>query len=600
MAGTGWNPDALTGARLGSCILEDPLSIGSMGAVFLARQERPHRYVAVKVIHRHLARDPEAWKLFLTRFQREADATAALDHANIVPIYEFGETGDVAYLVMPYLPDGSLATLISQRGPLAVPLAITYLEQVAAALDYAHARGIVHRDVKPSNMLLHPDGRILLADFGIARPLDLPDLTTGSPMAAERTPGSETNTSLTQAGSSMGTPEFMAPEQVRGSAITPATDTYALGIAAYEMLAGETPFGGGDVTAVLRRQLVSPPPPLRTTRSDISPRVEEVIFWALAKDPADRPTSAGQFAKALRAATRKGTLASSVGWLRQTPALPIGPRGPVSPGPLLSDTGSMRRMPELTVPLPQGVLPRPPIEAETTVGRTNGENTAVTAGPSGIQLHPALLAPVLGGAGDGNGGSGYPEGVPQWPAPQRGPNKRVVITAVAGLVTAIVLLVVLAALLANTVQAVLTPSSTPGASVSGSPGAHLPTPLPTTTPVPTPTTVINSLSVSPSQITLSCGQKQTIRLTNDGTNSVDWTATVGNFGLVVRPASGSLDPGETRTISITSFHLISGSEGTIQFQVVSNQQQQAGSPAEVNLHRLRMHIHGNARLRNPD
>jgi serine/threonine protein kinase len=153
MAGTGWNPEALSGTRLGSCILEDPLSIGSMGAVFMARQERPHRYVAVKVIHRHLASDSEAWKLFLTRFQREADATAALEHANIVPIYEFGETGDVAYLVMPYLPDGSLATLIEKHGPLALPQAITYLEQVAAALDYAHVRGIVHRDVKPSNML---------------------------------------------------------------------------------------------------------------------------------------------------------------------------------------------------------------------------------------------------------------------------------------------------------------------------------------------------------------------------------------------------------------------------------------------------------------
>src|SRR5215472_11721922 len=196
MAGTGWNPDALSGTRLGSCILEDPLSIGSMGAVFLARQERPHRYVAVKVIHRNLANDPEAWQLFMTRFQREADATAALDHANIVPIYEFGEIGDVAYLVMPYLPDGSLATLISQQGPLELPVAITYLEQVAAALDYAHARGIVHRDVKPSNMLLHPDGRILLADFGIARPLDLPDLMASSSVGAERTSSSESNTSL--------------------------------------------------------------------------------------------------------------------------------------------------------------------------------------------------------------------------------------------------------------------------------------------------------------------------------------------------------------------------------------------------------------------
>src|SRR5215469_15690397 len=176
---TGWNPDSLGGTRLGSCLLEDPLSLGQMGAVFLARQERPHRYVAVKVIHRQLASDPAAWRLFLARFQREADATAALDHANIVPIYEFGETGELAYLVMPYLPDGSLATRLEQHGPLPLPQTVQAIEQVAAALDYAHARGIVHRDVKPSNMLLHPDGRVLLADFGIARPLHLPDLTGG-------------------------------------------------------------------------------------------------------------------------------------------------------------------------------------------------------------------------------------------------------------------------------------------------------------------------------------------------------------------------------------------------------------------------------------
>jgi serine/threonine protein kinase len=574
MAGTGWNPDALSGTRLGSCILEDPLSIGSMGAVFLARQERPHRYVAVKVIHRHLASDSEAWQLFLTRFQREADATAALDHANIVPIYEFGETGDVAYLVMPYLPDGSLSTLISQQGPLELPQAITYLEQVAAALDYAHARGIVHRDVKPSNMLLHPDGRILLADFGIARPLHLPDLTTGSAVDAERTPGSE-NTSLTQAGSSMGTPEFMAPEQVRGSAITPATDTYALGIAAYEMLAGETPFGGGDVTTVLRRQLVSPPPPLRSARSDISPRVEEVIFWALAKDPADRPTSAGQFVKALRAATRKVTLAASVGWLRQAPALPIGPRGSVSPGPLRTDTGSVRRMPELTVPLPQSVLPRSEIAAEGTGGRTNFDNTAVTAGPSGINVRPGVFAPLVGDGGDGDGG-GYPEGVPQWPAPQRGPNRRMVITAVVGLVTAIVLLVVLAALLGNTVQAVLTPEA-PGAVVSVSPNATV---LPTTTPVPpTNTPSVPSLSVSPAQITLSCGHRQTIRVTNEGDRAVEWRASADNLGVIIRPASGSLDGGESRNITVNSFSFGGSTQGTIQFQVVSDQQ--TGNPAEV-------------------
>ena len=120
------------------------MSVNSIGAVFLARQHSPRRYVAVKVIHRQLAGDAEAWRLFLARFQREADATAALDHANIVPIYEFGETGELAYLVMPYLPDGSLASQLEQHGPLTPHQAAQYIEQVASALDYAHARGIIH------------------------------------------------------------------------------------------------------------------------------------------------------------------------------------------------------------------------------------------------------------------------------------------------------------------------------------------------------------------------------------------------------------------------------------------------------------------------
>ena len=357
---------------------------------------------------------------------------------------------------------------------------------MAAALDYAHARGIVHRDVKPSNMLLHPDGRILLADFGIARPLGPTRPYDRSPAGAERTPGSETNTSLTQAGSSMGTPEFMAPEQVRGGAITPATDTYALGIAAYEMLAGETPFGGGDVTAVLRRQLVSPPPPLRTTRSDLSPRVEEVIFWALAKDPPTVqpvPVSLPRRYARLHARARwrrvwagcaRHRLCRLVRAARSRLATPFRHRQHAAHAGADGSAAAERTAAAAD-------------RGRDHLRQDHGENTAVTAGPSGIQVHPALLAPVVGGAGEGNGGSGYPEGVPQWPAPQRGPNKRVVITAVVGLVTAIVLLVVLAALLANTVQAVLTPSSTPGASVSGSPGLTFLQPLPTTTPVPTAT-----------------------------------------------------------------------------------------------------------------
>ncbi|MFI5274541.1 MAG: serine/threonine-protein kinase [Ktedonobacterales bacterium] len=170
------DPAALAGMRLGTCVLETPLGTGGMGAVYLARQERPKRMVAVKVVHQQLTGDPQAWRVFLARFRREADATAALDSANIMPIYEFGEQQGVAYLVMPYLSDGSLAQLLEREGPLPLTRVVRYLEQAASALDLAHRHGIIHRDVKPSNLLLHPDGRLLLGDFGIARAGGAPEL----------------------------------------------------------------------------------------------------------------------------------------------------------------------------------------------------------------------------------------------------------------------------------------------------------------------------------------------------------------------------------------------------------------------------------------
>ncbi|HZC78298.1 MAG TPA: serine/threonine-protein kinase, partial [Ktedonobacterales bacterium] len=288
-----WDPDTLVGTRLGSCVLEAPLGVGGMGAVYLARQQRPHRQVAVKVLRPQLATDPKAWQVFLARFRREADATATLDHANIMPIYEFGEENGMAFLVMPYLADGSLATVLARQGPLPVLRVLEYIEQAAAALDHAHSRGLVHRDVKPSNLLLHPDGRVLLADFGIARPFAGDPLASLDELGDERTSAAFEDVALTQTGSAMGTPEYMAPEQVQGEPVGPATDTYALGNVAYILLTGRTPFGGGELRDVLSRQMIEPPQPLRFLRPDVPPRMEETIFWALAKEPEDRPASAG-------------------------------------------------------------------------------------------------------------------------------------------------------------------------------------------------------------------------------------------------------------------------------------------------------------------
>jgi serine/threonine protein kinase len=591
---------------LGSCLLEDPLSIGQMGAVFLARQERPHRYVAVKVIHRQLASDPAAWSVFLARFQREADATAALDHANIVPIYEFGETGELAYLVMPYLPDGSLATRLEQHGPLPLPDTVAAIEQVAAALDYAHARGIVHRDVKPSNMLLHPDGRVLLADFGIARPLHLNELDAAGPSGVSS--GAATNpATLTQAGKAMGTPQYMSPEQVRGGSITPATDTYALGIATYELLGGQTPFVAANVPTILLHQVTEPPPPLRTVRADLPAKVEEVVFWALAKDPVDRPASAGAYARALRAATTASPARGVGGLLSQLSGAAVA--GERREKEARYSSGRHPAVPEHTQALPAGALPMV-AEPEFTVNEDPAEGTTIGRTGLPIALGGAWpnVAQYGSGDGDARGGAGR---APLWPIPRpRQEDGRQLITgqvAAVGLGVSCLALVILAALLIGSIHSALSgaPGTGPGTppSNSGPAGGPTVTAAPTTieqaptatsasiTPVSTePATPIpgdNSLVASPTQITFSCPppQSQGLQLTNTGSASVLWTAQTSGGGIannvIVTPASGSLPAGESQTITVTesSVTLTGSSTGTIQFVVDSGRA--ASTPAQV-------------------
>src|SRR5258706_8621668 len=157
------------GKTLGTCTLVKLLGQGGMGVVYLAQQSRPVRYVAVKVLLPSVSPESRAYNEFLVRFRREADVIAKLEHVNIMPIYEYGEQDGLAYLVMPYLSGGSLRDVLAQRGALSLRETMTYLDQAASALDYAHAHGIIHRDLKPANFLLHADGRLVLADFGIAR-----------------------------------------------------------------------------------------------------------------------------------------------------------------------------------------------------------------------------------------------------------------------------------------------------------------------------------------------------------------------------------------------------------------------------------------------
>jgi serine/threonine protein kinase len=284
----------LSGRVLGTCTLQHLLGRGGMGVVYLARQSRPRRTVAVKVLLPAMHTDSGARTEFLARFRREADAIAALDHINIMPIYEYGEQGEMAYLVMPFVTGGTLRTLLEQKKILSLTEVLPIVKQAAAALDTAHAQGIVHRDLKPGNILFHGDGRVLLADFGLAK------VVRGSNDSGS----SDSLTTLTSVGTIIGTPEYLSPEQSTGQPIGPHTDIYALGIVLYQMLGGRVPFTGSSPVSIALKHTMEKPPSLLRLNPALSPAIEAVVMKALAKLPEERFKSAGELAQAFYDATQ--------------------------------------------------------------------------------------------------------------------------------------------------------------------------------------------------------------------------------------------------------------------------------------------------------
>ena len=282
------NSGDLSTKTLGTCTLEKLVGQGGMGAVYLARQSRPSRYVAVKVLLPRISMSSAVYQAFLARFQREADLIAGLEHVNIMPIYEYGEQNGITYLVMPYLPGGNLREILAKHGALSLQVTLSYIEQAASALDYAHAHGVIHRDIKPSNFLLHPDGRLILADFGIARMMNDVSSSTGA--------------TLTSTGMLLGTPEYMAPEMARGEPIDARADIYELGIVLFQMLSGHVPFKGTTPLAVVVKQLEEPLPPLNLLNPAIPLAVDKAVQRATAKRREDRYRTAGELAQALRLA----------------------------------------------------------------------------------------------------------------------------------------------------------------------------------------------------------------------------------------------------------------------------------------------------------
>jgi serine/threonine-protein kinase len=262
---------------LGKYKIVEEIGRGGFAAVYKATDTTLNRTVALKV----LAAPPPGDPTFLERFWREARTAANLKHPNIVAIYEVAEIEGRYCLAMEFLPGRTLAQILNEEGALPSRQVAAIAQQLASALDYAHARGFVHRDIKPSNIVIDDEGHVTLTDFGTVKPAE--------------------GTKLTAPWMSIGTPEYMSPEQIGGLVVKPASDIYSLGIVCYEMLSGQVPFSGA-IPHVLHAHVYDSPPPLTELVTQIPEVVAEVIHHALAKKPRDRFATAREMARALTAA----------------------------------------------------------------------------------------------------------------------------------------------------------------------------------------------------------------------------------------------------------------------------------------------------------
>lgn len=283
----------LIGKEIGSCVLERLLGYGGSSAVFLARSLTSEEQVAVKVFLPRSTLDGQMRKSFYRRFLREAEAASQLDHSNILSIYAYGEHDGMPYIVMPYMPGGTLAEYVQQHGPLSLKEALRYLEQVAAALDYAHAHGCIHCDVKPANILLDGAGRAALSDFGIVRLVQ-----------TESEPDSK-NAKKAGGETLMGTPDYISPEQALGENLDQRSDVYSLGATLYALLTGEPPFKAETLIALALMHVHEPPTPPGLLRADVTPQIDFVLSKALAKWPEERFQTAGAFCMAFALAVKE-------------------------------------------------------------------------------------------------------------------------------------------------------------------------------------------------------------------------------------------------------------------------------------------------------
>ena len=249
--------------------IQRKLGAGGMADVYLAEDQELGRRVAIKILNSRHGNDDQ----FIERFRREAKNAAALNHPNIVSIYDRGEAEDTYYIAMEYLDGRTLKELIVGRGAAPINVAIEYARQILSALRFAHRHGIVHRDIKPHNVLVDGDGRVKVTDFGIAR--------AGT-------------SQMTETGSIVGTAQYLSPEQARGGEVDPRSDLYSLGVVLYELLTGKTPFEGETPVEIAMKHLSNTPQPPSKLRPDVPPELDMVVMRALAKNPNDRYQSADE------------------------------------------------------------------------------------------------------------------------------------------------------------------------------------------------------------------------------------------------------------------------------------------------------------------
>ena len=267
---------------MGRYRLEGRLGLGGMSTVHRAMDMRLQRPVAVKLLAEHLADD----STFVSRFQREALAAARLVHPNIVQVFDSGLDPDTGqhFIVMEFVDGPSMAEVLRDRGIIGVEDAVNIVAQACQGLDYAHRQGVVHRDVKPGNLLQSPDGVIKLADFGIAK-------------AAEQS-------SITQVGSVLGTAAYLAPEQAQGEGATPQSDLYSLGVVTYQLLTGRLPYEAESLSELVLKQQHGPPQPVHYLESTVPPTLSDAVEVALSIHPGGRYASARAMGEALQTAAR--------------------------------------------------------------------------------------------------------------------------------------------------------------------------------------------------------------------------------------------------------------------------------------------------------